>query len=144
LSLYIYIYIFIYLYLFLYIFSLKGKKKKKGMDYNADIPFEKKPAPGFYDISEEKNRQLEQGLTNVQLDGKRRSDVNEEKKRKKQKTHKDETEGGQINFVPAKSSQLNKLKQAEQISKRRKLVLPAPQVGENELEEVSLYNLFCC
>src|ERR1043165_8253328 len=118
-------------------FSLKGKKKKKGMDYNADIPFEKKPAPGFYDISEEKNRQLEQGL---QLqDGKRRSDVNDEKKRKKQKTHKNETEGGQINFVPAKSSQLNKLKQAEQISKRRRLVLPAPQVGENELEEVSLY-----
>src|ERR1044072_862774 len=110
-------------------FSLKVKKKKKGMDYNADIPFEKKPAPGFYDISEEKNRQLEQGLSNVhlhKLDGKRRSDINDEKKRKKQKTNKDDSEGGQINFVPAKTSQLKKLKQAEQISKRRKLVLPAP------------------
>jgi len=117
------------------------------MDYNADIPFEKKPAPGFYDISEEKNRQLEQGLSNIhlhKLDGKRRSDTNDEKKRKKQKINRDETEGGQINFVPAKTSQLNKLKQAEQISKRRKLVLPAPQVGENELEEVSnnLYFFF--
>ncbi|RIA88352.1 pre-mRNA splicing factor component-domain-containing protein [Glomus cerebriforme] len=119
--------------------DLKVKKKKKGMDYNADIPFEKKPAPGFYDISEEKNRQLEQGLSNVhlhKLDGKRRSDANDEKKGKKQKTNKNETEGGQINFIPAKTSQLNKLKQAEQISKRRKLVLPAPQVGENELEEI--------
>lgn len=105
------------------------------MDYNADIPFEKKPAPGFYDISEEKNRQLDQGLSN-KLDGKRRSDANDEKKGKKQKTNKGENEGGPINFVPAKNSQLNKLKQAEQISKRRKLVLPAPQVGENELEEV--------
>ncbi|CAG8436581.1 14575_t:CDS:10 [Funneliformis caledonium] len=102
----------------------KRKKKKKGMDYNADIPFEKKPAPGFYDISDEKNRQLEQGFSSGlhKLDGKRRSD--------------DETEGGQINFVPAKASQLNKLKQAEQINKRRKLVLPSPQVGENELEEI--------
>jgi pre-mRNA-splicing factor CDC5/CEF1 len=110
------------------------------MDYNADIPFEKKPAPGFYDISEEKNRQLEQSLSIIdsnRLDGKRRSDANDEKRGKKQKTNKGEAEGGQINFVPAKTSQLNKLKQAEQISKRRKLVLPAPQVGENELEEVS-------
>ncbi|CAB4374761.1 unnamed protein product [Rhizophagus irregularis] len=115
--------------------DLKVKKKKKGMDYNADIPFEKKPAPGFYDISEEKNRQLDQGLSN-KLDGKRRSDANDEKKGKKQKTNKGENEGGPINFVPAKNSQLNKLKQAEQISKRRKLVLPAPQVGENELEEI--------
>ncbi|CAI2179217.1 16049_t:CDS:10 [Funneliformis geosporum] len=84
--------------------DLKGKKKKKGMDYNADIPFEKKPAPGFYDISDEKNRQLEQGLS------------------------------GGLHKLDA--SQLNKLKQAEQINKRRKLVLPSPQVGENELEEI--------
>ncbi|CAG8699314.1 12639_t:CDS:10, partial [Racocetra fulgida] len=82
------------------------KKKKKGMDYNADIPFEKRPALGFYDTTEEKNRQPEM------------------------------TEGGLINFVPARNAQLNKLKQAEQINKRRKLILPAPQVGETELEEI--------
>ncbi|CAG8510021.1 15885_t:CDS:2 [Funneliformis mosseae] len=76
------------------------------MDYNADIPFEKKPAPGFYDISDEKNRQLEQGFSSG------------------------------LHKLDAKASQLNKLKQAEQINKRRKLVLPSPQVGENELEEI--------
>ena len=32
--------------------SMRHKTKKKGMDYNADIPFEKKPAPGFYDTSD--------------------------------------------------------------------------------------------
>ncbi|CAG8506804.1 4942_t:CDS:10 [Acaulospora colombiana] len=119
--------------------ELKGKKKKKGMDYNADIPFEKKPALGFYDITEEKNRQLEPGHTNVhlhKLEGKRRSEIAEEKRRKKQKTARDDTEGGAISFVPARAAQLNKLKQAEQISKRRKLALPAPQVGEAELEEI--------
>lgn len=106
------------------------------MDYNADIPFEKKPALGFYDTTEEKNRQLEPGFINVhlhKLEGKRRSEINEEKRRKKQKT---EAEGTSIGFVPARAAQLNKLKQAEQISKRRKLLLPSPQVGENELEEV--------
>ncbi|KAF8825633.1 hypothetical protein HHX47_DHR6000316, partial [Lentinula edodes] len=35
---------------------MRHKTKKKGMDYNADIPFEKKPAPGFYDTSEEQAR----------------------------------------------------------------------------------------
>ena len=29
------------------------KKKKRGVDYNAEIPFEKRPAPGFYDTSTE-------------------------------------------------------------------------------------------
>ncbi|CAG8693248.1 24778_t:CDS:10 [Gigaspora margarita] len=121
--------------------ELKVKKKKKGMDYNADIPFEKKPALGFYDTTEEKNRQPEMSLTNVhlhKLEGKRRSEIAEEKRKKKQKTNKDEAEGGFINFVPARNAQLNKLKEAEQINKRRKLILPAPQVGETELEEVSV------
>ena len=29
------------------------RKKKRGVDYNAEIPFEKKPAAGFYDTSQE-------------------------------------------------------------------------------------------
>lgn len=28
------------------------RKKKRGVDYNAEIPFEKKPASGFYDTSQ--------------------------------------------------------------------------------------------
>lgn len=27
------------------------RKKKRGVDYNSEIPFEKKPAAGFYDTS---------------------------------------------------------------------------------------------
>ncbi|CAG8595907.1 12939_t:CDS:10 [Ambispora gerdemannii] len=120
--------------------DLKVKKKKKGMDYNADIPFEKKPAKGFYDTTEENSRQSEQGMTNVhlqKLEVKRRAEGFEERSRKRQKSSKNDKEGGgPVNFVPASSTQLNKLKQAEQISKRRKLVLPTPQVGEDELEEI--------
>lgn len=36
----------------MYISSFR-RKKKRGVDYNAEIPFEKKPAPGFYDTSTE-------------------------------------------------------------------------------------------
>jgi len=109
------------------------------MDYNADIPFEKRPALGFYDTSAERNRPAESAMTNValqKLEGKRRAEIADEKRRKRQKVGKEDKEGGAINFVPARNAQLNKIKQAEQISKRRKLVLPAPQVGEDELEQV--------
>ena len=37
--------------------NIKLTNRRKGeMDYNADIPFEKKPALGFYDIAEEEAR----------------------------------------------------------------------------------------
>jgi pre-mRNA-splicing factor CDC5/CEF1 len=109
------------------------------MDYNADIPFEKRPVLGFYDTSAERNRPTGSAMTNValqKLEGKRRAEIADEKRRKRQKMGKEDKEGGPINFVPASNAQLNKIKQAEQISKRRKLVLPAPQVGEDELEQV--------
>lgn len=33
--------------------SVRAKRRKKrGVDYNAEIPFEKRPAPGFYDTSQ--------------------------------------------------------------------------------------------
>ena len=38
--------------------------------------------------------------------------------------------------MAARDAQIQKLKDAEQISKRRKLNLPAAQVGEAELEEI--------
>ena len=31
----------------------RKSKKKKRIDYNAEIPFEKRPAPGFYDTAED-------------------------------------------------------------------------------------------
>lgn len=31
----------------------KKRRKKRGVDYNAEIPFEKKPAPGFYNTADE-------------------------------------------------------------------------------------------
>lgn len=50
----------------------KKRKKKRGVDYNAEIPFEKKPAPGFYDTSMENYNNLEpdfKRLRQQHLDG---------------------------------------------------------------------------
>ncbi|RVX05585.1 Cell division cycle 5-like protein [Vitis vinifera] len=53
------------------------KRKRKGIDYNAEIPFEKKPPPGFFDVTDEE-RLVEQPkfpTTIEELEGKRRVDV---------------------------------------------------------------------
>ncbi|KAF9997016.1 Pre-mRNA-splicing factor cef1 [Entomortierella chlamydospora] len=120
--------------------ELKQRKKKKGMDYNADIPFEAKPAPGFYDTTEELKRESTKRLTNVrleQLDGKRRADVEEEERKKDAKRAKMKKDSGEVSNSQS-LAQLKKLQEAEEdgILRRKKLVLPAPHVGEAELEEI--------
>ncbi|KAG8745330.1 Pre-mRNA-splicing factor cef1 [Ceratobasidium sp. 414] len=118
---------------------MRHKTKKKGMDYNADIPFEKKPAPGFYDTTEEqaKSYSAPVGQSLRRLENKRKPQEEELEAKKRQKKGK---EGGNephsTKFIAARDAQIQKLKEAEQISKRRSLVLPAAQVGEAELEEI--------
>ncbi|KAJ3805764.1 pre-mRNA splicing factor component-domain-containing protein [Lentinula aff. lateritia] len=105
---------------------MRHKTKKKGMDYNADIPFEKKPAPGFYDTSEEQARVAAAPMQ-------RRL---KEKKRQRKNGKEGEGPGHQTKFIPARDAQIQKLKEAESISRRRKLMLPSAKVGEAELEEI--------
>ncbi|KZT66724.1 hypothetical protein DAEQUDRAFT_695271 [Daedalea quercina L-15889] len=121
---------------------MRHKTKKKGMDYNADIPFEKKPAPGFYDTSDEQARETTApvGQSLRRLEGKRKADDQEEERRKRQRQAKEKEGGGnaphQTKFVAARDAQIQKLKEAESIGRRRKLELPPAQVGEAELEDI--------
>ncbi|GJJ11999.1 hypothetical protein Clacol_006237 [Clathrus columnatus] len=119
---------------------MRHKSKKKGMDYNADIPFEKKPAPGFYDTSEEQARVTAApiGQSLRRLENKRKTDDEDGERRKRQRKNPEGkgNEPHQTKFVPARDAQIQKLKEAEQIGKRRKLMLPPAQVGETELEEI--------
>ncbi|KAF9160369.1 Pre-mRNA-splicing factor cef1 [Actinomortierella ambigua] len=121
--------------------ELQPKKKKKGvMDYNADIPFEAKPLPGFYDATEELKKQPTKKLTNQrldQLDGKRRADVEEEERKKDAKRAKIKKESGEAQATLSRA-QLKKIEEAEldSMMRRKKLVLPAPAIGEAELEEI--------
>ncbi|KAI0303450.1 Cc.Cdc5 protein [Multifurca ochricompacta] len=118
---------------------MRHKTKKKGMDYNADIPFEKKAAPGFYDTSEEQARveAAPVGQTLRRLENKRRPEEEEAERKKRQKRGKEGENGPhQTKFVAARDAQIQKLKEAESIGRRGKLVLPAAQVSEAELEEI--------
>ncbi|ROW09417.1 hypothetical protein VMCG_02268 [Cytospora schulzeri] len=120
--------------------NIKVVTRKQGqMDYNADIPFEKKAAPGFYDTSEELTLNERQRATfdprKQQLaQAKRKQDEDEEAGRKRRKNDKDAPSASYREAL--KAGQMQRVREAEQSSKRRALNLPAPQVGEGELEEI--------
>ncbi|RKF78460.1 Pre-mRNA-splicing factor cef1 [Golovinomyces cichoracearum] len=119
--------------------NIKIVNRKKGqMDYNADIPFEKKAAPGFYDTEEEtlqneKEREIFDPRKQ-QLANKRKVNQDDDPERKRRKGDK---EAPSASYQAAmKAGQQQKIREAEQSSKRKPLILPAPQVGERELEEI--------
>ena len=119
--------------------NIKVTTRKKGeMDYNADIPFEKQPTLGFYDTAEEQLLNERQRAafdpSKQQLVNKRKGDGDEDGGRKRQKNEKDGLSDSQKAAI--KAGQMQKMREAEQVSKRRSLNLPAPQVGEGELEEI--------
>lgn len=119
--------------------NIKVVTRKKGeMDYNADIPFEKPAAPGFYDTTEEEaknERQREMfDPRKQQLANKRKGDQDDDAERKKRKNDKNNNAGASA--AAARAGQMQKIREAEQSSKRRPLVLPAPQVGEGEMEDI--------
>ncbi|SPO00114.1 related to myb-related protein cdc5 [Cephalotrichum gorgonifer] len=116
--------------------NVKVRTHKPGqMDYNADIPFEKKPALGFYDTNEEQSRNEYQRAhfdpRKVQLAGKRKGEGDEAGDKKRRKDEKPASLQAAL-----KAGQAQKLREAEQSSKRKALSLPAPQVSDGELEEI--------
>lgn len=119
--------------------NIKVVTRKKGeMDYNADIPFEKPAAPGFYDTLDEESRNERQremfDPRKQQLANKRKGDQDEDAERKKRKN--DKSGNAASSAAAARAGQMQKIREAEQSSKRRALVLPSPQVGEGEMEDI--------
>uniref|UniRef100_A0A673CTD1 Cell division cycle 5-like protein n=1 Tax=Sphaeramia orbicularis TaxID=375764 RepID=A0A673CTD1_9TELE len=111
----------------------KKRKKKRGVDYNAEIPFEKKPAPGFYDTSMENYDALEPNFKRLRqqhLDGELRNEREERDRKKDKQKIKKKKESD----LPSAILQTSGV--AEFTKKRSKLVLPAPQISDAELEEV--------
>lgn len=77
------------------------------------------------------------GQTLRRLENKRKPEEEEAERKKRQRRGKEgENTPQQTKFVPAREAQIQKLKEAESIGRRRKLVLPSAQVGEAELEEI--------
>ncbi|UYV75368.1 CDC5L, partial [Cordylochernes scorpioides] len=108
------------------------RKRKMGVDYNAEIPFAKKPVPGFYDTSEETYEPTEPDFKRLRqqtMDGELRSEREERERRKDKAKLKKRKEDDMPSML---SGHL-----AAPLTKRSKLVLPAPQVSDAELEQVS-------
>ncbi|KAL3277690.1 hypothetical protein HHI36_013035 [Cryptolaemus montrouzieri] len=106
------------------------RKKKKGIDYNAEIPFEKTPAIGFYDTTHENIDPVapDFGSMNQQnIDGELRSEIEEREKRKDKNKLKQKKE----NNIPQ-----DIFKSQAPAKKRSKLVLPVPQITDGELQQV--------
>ncbi|KAF2131400.1 hypothetical protein P153DRAFT_364989 [Dothidotthia symphoricarpi CBS 119687] len=113
-------------------------KKGNHIDYNADVPLEKEVPSGFFDTTQELDLNEKQREAfdprKQQLANKRKGDQQEDQGDSKRKK-KDEKSGG-LAASYAKAAQMQKIREAEQSSKRRTLVLPTPQVGEAELEDI--------
>jgi pre-mRNA-splicing factor CDC5/CEF1 len=114
-----------------------NKKIPIGMDYNKDIPFFHEQPAGFWDINEEARREHmeHKDVTNSllqSLDGKRRIEIEEEERKKDFKKQKMRKEQGLD--VPLEVLEVSK---QIQVSERKKLVLPAPQISASELKEIA-------
>ncbi|KAI9206375.1 pre-mRNA splicing factor component-domain-containing protein [Polychytrium aggregatum] len=117
--------------------EMKVRSKKRGMDYNAEIPFHTKAPAGFWDISDEVDREkaVSKDKSNMllsKLEGKRRAEQEEHDRKQDAKKQKRLKETGE--YVPPQA--IRAAKELQQNSQRRPLSLPAPQVGEGELEEI--------
>lgn len=120
--------------------KLRPKLKKNEIDFNADIPFQRKAPAGFYDISDEKDREraeknkLVGGLLS-KMEGKRSAEEDDQMRRNDAKRQKIKKQESGDAFA---SSALKAMQEAERLatSSRSKLVLPAPQVTESEIEEI--------
>ncbi|PHU17030.1 Cell division cycle 5-like protein [Capsicum chinense] len=111
------------------------KRKRRGIDYNAEIPFEKKPPPGFYDVTEE-DRPVDQPkfpTTIEELEGERR--VDKEARLRKQDIARNKIAERQD--APTSILHANKLNDPEAVRRRSKLNLPAPQIPDHELEAIA-------
>ncbi|KAJ1921086.1 Pre-mRNA-splicing factor cef1 [Mycoemilia scoparia] len=123
------------------------KKKLKHMDYNANIPLEKKPVPGFYDTTEELKVKVDKSA----MKGKRLQDLepkkpwevgeddDEKKKRKRESKNKQDSAATIVNRQRAEAlaaAAQAEREDAEKLAKRKRLQLPTPQVTERDLETI--------
>ena len=107
-----------------------GTRRNRVINYNGEIPFEKRPAIGFYDTANEKadfSKTDFKRLRMDQVDEKRRDEEEGKERKKDKKILKQRKE----NDIPAEL-----MNNEEPARKRSKLVLPSPQISDSELEQI--------
>ncbi|BDA46189.1 Cell division cycle 5-like protein [Coccomyxa sp. Obi] len=113
-------------------------RRRRGIDYNREVAFEKAPAAGFFDTGSEKDRTREIGkefrpATLEEMEGRRRKDIeanlmkSDEQKAKLKEAHNQ----------PAAVAKAMELNDASAMRRRGRMMLPAPQISEEELEAIA-------
>ncbi len=120
--------------------TVKRAKRVRGLDYNAEIPFEKKPAPGFYDVSEERAAQPDpfdeetfKPSTIEQMEGPRKKDVEEVLMRQDIQRQRINERHDARSAVET----INRMNDPSASRVRSKLMLPEPRVSDRELEAIA-------
>lgn len=114
----------------------KRRKNKRHIDYATEVPFEHKAPLGFYEVDGEKSIVPQQNLLNVslkELEGARRTEIeakeaSKDKIRQRKKKKED---------LPGAILQVNRLNDPSRVTKRARMVLPAPVVTDKELEQIA-------
>ena len=104
-------------------------KKKREVEYNKEIPFARAPALGFYDTENEV-------FNKEDVNFKRLRQENLEKGNKEKQPHHHKDKQRKENETPLNEILAESNNKLEPVRKRSKLVLPAPQISDQELEEV--------
>lgn len=111
-------------------------KRSRGIDYYSEIPFEKRPPPGFFAVpdSEKHLKPAQFKRSTLQsLLGERRDEAYRQKKRQDIAKHKVQARKN----LPEHIKRINQLNAASKNLTRDKLMLPEPQLSENELEQIA-------
>jgi pre-mRNA-splicing factor CDC5/CEF1 len=118
--------------------DVREKIKKRGVDYSREVAFEHRPAAGFFDVTEEDKitREIQEHfrpVTKEELEGKKRKDIEAELiKNDMQKAKMNERKN-----VPAAVARAMAANEAQMSVRRGKMMLPAPQVSDVELEMIA-------
>nr|CAH8859987.1 unnamed protein product [Trichobilharzia regenti] len=109
-------------------------KTKPCMDYNSEIPFEKQPPKGFFDTSTEKPEIKPMDFQRLRLSDIEKESYMEKEKRERKKDAERQAKRMQSDLPGLVQQRGNSLD--EPLLKRSKLVLPAPQISDLELENL--------
>ena len=114
--------------------------KRREIDYNAEVPFERRPPPGFFSTRAEDEKAREEKAAATfrptsleQLEGKSKERVEEELRVRDAKRIRLLKEVD----LPAVFDDVNRINDTDMVAKRMALTLPAPVLQEEELEAIA-------
>jgi len=112
----------------------KKYRSRKSIDYATEIPFEAVPPLGFHETGSEEPK-VTLGLANVTLQAVENRNRDKEEQRMRKDDERKLKRLKQDN-LPETIEMINKLNDPQQLRKRTSLNLPAPQLADEELEQI--------